>query len=263
MEFGPLIELKEITRFFGEGDTEVKALDGIDLDIKEGEIIALLGPSGSGKTTLLNLISALDNPTSGSYSFAGEEVPRGKVEKMTSFRRDNIGYIFQFFNLLGDLTAFENVQLVQELAGKKDSERAIKLLKLVGLEGLEDRFPSQMSGGQRQRVAIARSLAKAPRLILGDELTGNLDSETSTLVMDVLIDLCREEGMTTIFVTHDESLTKFASRVIRLDSGKIVGDEAGHLSTIGGQAKLAVKDAAKGAKKLLGNIKEKAGQLLG
>jgi len=263
MEFGPLIELKDLTRYFGEGDTEVKALDGIDLDIKEGEIIALLGPSGSGKTTLLNLVSALDNPTSGEYYFAGESVSRGNVEKMTAFRRENIGYIFQFFNLLGDLTALENIQLVQELSGKKDEVRAKKLLEMVGLEGLENRFPSQMSGGQRQRVAIARSLAKSPRLILGDELTGNLDTETSTLVMNVLIELCREEGMTTIFVTHDENLTKFATRVIRLDSGKVISDEDGHLATLSGQAKLAVKDVKKGAKKLIENVKEKAGRLLG
>jgi len=263
MESRVLIELKELTRYFGEGDTEVRALDGIDLEIKEGEIIALLGPSGSGKTTLLNLISALDNPTSGEYSFDGVKVPKDNVEKMTSFRRDNVGYIFQFFNLLGDLTALENIQLVQQLAGNKNDERATKLLKLVGLEGLEDRFPSQMSGGQRQRVAIARSLAKSPRLILGDELTGNLDSETSSLVMDVLIDLCREEEMTTIFVTHDESLTKFATRVIRLDSGKILSDEKGHLATLSGQSKLAMKDVAKGAKKLIENVKEKAGRLLG
>ncbi len=263
MESSPLIALKEITRYFGEGDTEVRALDGIDLKIDEGEIVALLGPSGSGKTTLLNLISALDNPTSGQYSFAGVEVPKKNVEKMTSFRRDNVGYIFQFFNLLGDLTALENIQLVQQLSGNKDDERANRLLKLVGLDGLEDRFPSQMSGGQRQRVAIARSLAKGPRLILGDELTGNLDSETSSLVMDVLIDLCREEKMTTIFVTHDESLTKFATRVIRLDSGKVVGDDKGHLSTLSGQSKLAMKDVAKGAKKLIENVKEKAGRLLG
>ncbi len=191
--------------------------------------MALLGPSGSGKTTLLNTIAALDNPTGGSYQFNGVDVPLGHVEKMTKFRRENVGYIFQFFNLLADLTALENVLLVQDLAGTRDKQKALDLLDAVGLKGLEDRFPSQMSGGQRQRVAIARALAKSPRIILGDELTGNLDSETSNMVMEALIKTCRKEKMTTIFVTHDESLTRFASRIIKLDSGRVIDDRKSDL----------------------------------
>ena len=203
----------------------VKALDGIDVEIEQGERVILLGPSGSGKTTLLNCLSALDSPTDGTYSFDGNEVPRNDSEKMTSFRRENIGYVFQFFNLLQDLTVRENIQLIQELSGKKDPQRALELLELVGLENEVDRFPGEISGGQQQRVAIARSIAKRPSLLLGDELTGNLDTETSRKVMDALVKACEKEQITSVFVTHDESLVRYATRVIRIDSGKIMSDE--------------------------------------
>jgi len=220
-----LIELKNMKRHYEMSSETVKALDGIDLKIEEGERVILLGPSGSGKTTLLNCISALDVPTDGEYIFGGTEVPRDNSEKMTTFRRENIGYVFQFFNLLQDLTVLENILLIQELAGEKDQERALNLLKLVGLEGETNRFPSEISGGQQQRVAIARSIAKKPKLLLGDELTGNLDTETSTKVMKTLVSACESENITAIFVTHDESLVEFATRVIRIDSGKIISDE--------------------------------------
>ena len=205
----------------------VRALDGVDLEINEGERIILLGPSGSGKTTLLNCLSALDSPTSGDYQFSGKKVPKNDSEAMTTFRRENIGYVFQFFNLLQDLTVLENLLLIQELAGRRDEDRARNLLALVGLEGEVDRFPAEISGGQQQRVAIARSLAKRPRLLLGDELTGNLDSWTSSVVMEVLVKACDSEGITCVFVTHDESLVQYATRVIRIDSGKIISDESG------------------------------------
>ena len=203
----------------------VKALDGVNISIREGERVILLGPSGSGKTTLLNCLSALDSPTGGTYIFRGNEVPRNASEKMTAFRRDNIGYVFQFFNLLQDLTVLENILLIQELAGKKDPARAKELLSLVGLEAEVDRFPGEISGGQQQRVAIARSIAKRPTLLLGDELTGNLDTETSNKVMEALVSACKQENITSVFVTHDEGLVKYATRVIRIDSGKIVSDE--------------------------------------
>lgn len=220
-----LIKMENIERYYETPAGVVKALDGINIDIHEGERVILLGPSGSGKTTLLNCFSALDSPTNGKYIFKEDKVPRNNSEKMTSFRRENIGYVFQFFNLLQDLTVMENILLIQELAGKRDPERAEQLLTLVGLESEKDRFPGEISGGQQQRVAIARSIAKKPTLLLGDELTGNLDTETSDKVMQVLVEACNDEEITLIIVTHDESLVKYATRVIRIDSGKIVSDE--------------------------------------
>ncbi|MBG16845.1 MAG: hypothetical protein CMB77_00590 [Euryarchaeota archaeon] len=220
-----LVKISEMERYYEMTSETVKALDGVNLEIEAGERILLLGPSGSGKTTLLNCIAALDQPTSGTYLFDGEEVPSENAEEMTTFRRENIGYVFQFFNLLHDLTVLENVLLIQELSGGRDEKRARELLGLVGLEGEADRFPAEISGGQQQRVAIARSLAKKPRLLLGDELTGNLDTATSGMVMEVLVKACEAENITTVMVTHDESLSKYATRVIRLDSGKIASDD--------------------------------------
>jgi len=220
-----LLTINDMKRYYEMVSGTVKALDGVDLEVKEGERIILLGPSGSGKTTLLNCIAALDSPTAGTYSFEGKEVPRNAPEEMTTFRRENIGYVFQFFNLLQDLTVLENILLIQELAGGRDEERARELLALVGLEAEVDRFPTEISGGQQQRVAIARSLAKKPKLLLGDELTGNLDTKTSSMVMEVLVKACEAEGITTVFVTHDESLIRYATRVIRLDSGIVITDQ--------------------------------------
>ena len=221
---GPMVSIRGMKRHYVMSSETIRALDGIDLDIHEGERIILLGPSGSGKTTLLNCISALDSPTDGSYDFGGTPVPRHDSEAMTTFRRENIGYVFQFFNLLQDLTVLENILLIQELAGGRDEARALQLLNLVGLEAEVDRFPAEISGGQQQRVAIARSLAKRPRLLLGDELTGNLDSKTSAMVMEVLVKACEAEGITCVFVTHDESLIDYATRIVRLDSGRIMSD---------------------------------------
>ena len=219
-----MIQLNNVHRHYVMTSETIRALNGITLTIKEGERIILLGPSGSGKTTLLNCISGLDTPTSGEYLFDRITVT-GNSEDLTTFRRKNVGYVFQFFNLLQDLTVLENVLLIQELSGQRDVNRAKEVLSLVGLEGEIDRFPSEISGGQQQRVAIARSIAKNPKLLLGDELTGNLDTETSAKVMNVLTEACKKENITTIMVTHDESLEKYATRAIRLDSGKIVSDE--------------------------------------
>ena len=265
-----LVSMNNVKRHYETPAGTVKALDGINLQIEEGEKVLLLGPSGSGKTTLLNCISALDSPTAGTYRFAGEEVPRAPEiplrwwnrittesrtswfdplrpllrlllyplhyfsysrpmakasEEATSFRRENIGYVFQFFNLIQDLTVLENITLIQELAGGRDEGRARHLLDLVGLSEEVDRFPAEISGGQQQRVAIARSIAKRPTLLLGDELTGNLDTETSDKVMQVLVEACEKENITAVLVTHDESLIVYATRVIRIDSGRIVSDE--------------------------------------
>ncbi|HIF37619.1 MAG: ABC transporter ATP-binding protein [Candidatus Poseidoniia archaeon] len=219
-----MIQLNNVKRHYVMASETIKALDGITLSIQEGERIILLGPSGSGKTTLLNCISGLDTPTYGEYLFDGISVT-GNSEELTTFRRKNVGYVFQFFNLLQDLTVLENVLLIQELSGQRDVNRAKEVLSLVGLEGEIDRFPSEISGGQQQRVAIARSIAKNPKLLLGDELTGNLDTETSAKVMNVLTEACQKENITTVMVTHDESLAKYATRVIRLDSGKVKSDE--------------------------------------
>ena len=219
-----MIQLNNVHRHYVMASETIRALDGITLTIKEGERIILLGPSGSGKTTLLNCISGLDVPTAGEYLF--NRIPvTGNSEDLTTFRRKNVGYVFQFFNLLQDLTVLENVLLIQELSGQRDVNRAKEVLSLVGLEDEIDRFPSEISGGQQQRVAIARSIAKNPKLLLGDELTGNLDTETSAKVMNVLTEACKKENITTIMVTHDESLAKYATRAIHLDSGKIVSDE--------------------------------------
>lgn len=220
-----LLKMENIQRYYETPAGIVKALDGIDIEIHEGERVILLGPSGSGKTTLLNCLSALDSPTNGEYMFLEQQVPRDDSEKMTSFRRENIGYVFQFFNLLQDLTVLENILLIQELSGKKDVTRAKDLLKLVGLEAEVERFPGEISGGQQQRVAIARSIAKRPTLLLGDELTGNLDTDTSQKVMTALVKACEQENITAVFVTHDEGLVQYATRVIRIDSGIIISDE--------------------------------------
>ena len=221
----PLLTMEDIQRHYETPAGVVKALDGVSFNVEEGERVILLGPSGSGKTTLLNCLSGLDSPTRGSYKFLGSEVPRHHSEKMTSFRRENIGYVFQFFNLLQDLTVLENILLIQELAGTKNPTRAKELLGLVGLHSEVNRFPGEISGGQQQRVAIARSIAKRPKLLLGDELTGNLDTETSKKVMEALVNACRQEDITSVFVTHDEGLIRYATRVIRIDSGKIVSDK--------------------------------------
>ena len=307
---GALLSLKGVHRHYVSGDVVVRALDGIDLEVREGEVVMLQGPSGSGKTTLLNIVSALDSPTSGTYHFDGELVPSApaakkrrrisiptphpalrlltwppeailnffflrpifmiphylrytlprssKLEKMTDFRRENVGYVFQFFNLLGDLTALENVILAQEIHGGRDKERALQVLNMVGLAGMENRFPSELSGGEQQRVAIARSLAKSPRLLLGDELTGNLDSGTTEQVMKVLVKVCRKEKITAIIVTHDGSLTKYATRVIQMDSGKLVGDEPG------GRAALhATMDTAEAVAQAAVGVVEKAVKSVG
>ena len=219
-----MIQLTNVERHYVMASETIKALDGITLSIPEGERVVLLGPSGSGKTTLLNCISGLDTPTAGKYTFDGTPV-EGNSEELTTFRRKNVGYVFQFFNLLQDLTVLENVLLIQELSGQRDANRAKEVLRLVGLQSEIDRFPSEISGGQQQRVAIARSIAKNPKLLLGDELTGNLDTETSAKVMDVLTSACKKEKITTIMVTHDESLAKYATRIIHLDSGKVKSDE--------------------------------------
>ena len=217
-----LISLKNITKKFPHSSGEVIAVDSVNLNVDKGEAILLIGPSGSGKTTLLNLIAAIETPTSGQYKFNGSSVPYGNIDAMTRFRRENIGYIFQTFNLIRDLTALENVALVQELSGKVDLDAAKEHLRQVGLDGMENRFPFELSGGEQQRTAIARSMAKNPKVLLADEPTGNLDEKTTHEVFQTLVDMCKKNSITIIIVSHDLSLSKYTSKIIEMRSGKTV-----------------------------------------
>lgn len=217
-----LISLKNITKKFPHSSGEVIAVDSVNLNVDKGEAILLIGPSGSGKTTLLNLIAAIETPTSGQYKFNGSSVPYGNIDAMTRFRRENIGYIFQTFNLIRDLTALENVALVQELSGKVDLDAAKEHLRQVGLDGMENRFPFELSGGEQQRTAIARSMAKNPKVLLADEPTGNLDEKTTHEVFQTLVNMCKKNSITIIVVSHDLSLSKYTSKIIEMRSGKTV-----------------------------------------
>lgn len=215
--------LEHAGKEYGE-KVKSRALKPLTLDLSEGELTLLLGPSGSGKTTLLNLLGGLDRPTEGSVNVDGEEISRLSPRALTLFRRDKVGFVFQFFNLVPSLTALENVQLAAQLVGGDEAEAAQRL-KEVGLGELADRFPSELSGGQQQRVAIARALAKKPKLLLADEPTGALDHQSGAKVMELLKSLAHGQGCAVVVVTHDEDLVKHADRVIRLRDGALAGDQ--------------------------------------
>ena len=221
---GATIQLEDLSRTYGEGPTAVHALRGASLDITPGQFVVILGPSGSGKTTLLNLIGSIDEPTSGSIRVGGIDLGSlddgGRIE----YRRTTVGFIFQFFNLIPTLTAGENVELIAELTGSDGSERAERVLELVGLGDRIDHFPSQLSGGEQQRVAIARALAKEPPVLLCDEPTGELDFETGRRILGLLHQLNRDTGRTVLLVTHNAAVGDMADRVLRLHSGEIVSD---------------------------------------
>ena len=219
-----LLEAKALTREFDEG--QVKALRGVDLTIKEGEFIALVGPSGCGKSTLLQLLGALDRPTSGTLLYRGKSLP--DFPNPAAYRAHEVGFIFQAFHLLPTFTAVENVQIPMfetDRSASERRERAVELLKLVGLEPRLDHFPSKLSGGERQRVAIARSLANEPSLLLADEPTGNLDSENAHAILDLIIRLQQEQGRTMVLVTHDPTIAERAQRILRMKDGRIVSDD--------------------------------------
>jgi putative ABC transport system ATP-binding protein len=218
-----LAHLAHATKVYGQ-KVKTPALAPTDLEIQDGELALLLGPSGSGKTTLLNLLGGLDAATEGRVIVSERDLGTLGRRALTLFRRESVGFVFQFFNLVPSLTARENVQLAAELAGG-DRRAADQWLERVGLGGLQDRFPSELSGGQQQRVAIARALAKRPRLLLADEPTGALDHDTGQKVMALLQSAAREQECAVVVVTHDEGLTSFADRVIRLRDGAIVSDE--------------------------------------
>ena len=222
------VQLNDLQRVFKLGDTDVHALRGIDLEIKKGEFIVILGPSGSGKTTLLNMIGGIDKPSSGDVKIDNEIIADFSLTELSTYRRKQVGWIFQFFNLIPSLSAWENVGLAIELTDDADRknkhkvrERAVEMLKLVGLEEKVDRFPSQLSGGEQQRVAIARALVKHPAIVVADEPTGNLDWSTGQTIADLLKKINHEMGITFIVVSHDISITKYADRVYHLRDGKI------------------------------------------
>ncbi|MCS6859143.1 MAG: ABC transporter ATP-binding protein [Abditibacteriales bacterium] len=214
------MHLDHVAKAYTMGEVVVHALRDVTLDIHAGEFVVLLGPSGSGKTTLLNIVGGLDTPTSGRVLVRGQDIATFNETQLTTYRRQMVGFIFQFFNLIPTLTAQENVELVAELVGKR--EQARRRLEQVGLGERAHHFPSELSGGEQQRVAIARALAKEPELILGDEPTGNLDYETSLRVLRALRDINRQQHKTMLIVTHNSALAQMADTIIRLRSGRVV-----------------------------------------
>ena len=195
------------------------AVDHVNFEIEEGEFVVILGQSGAGKSTVLNMLGGMDQPTEGTILVAGQKVSEMNDKQLSTYRADIIGFIFQFYNLLPSLTAYENIALTKSIV--KNARDADELLHLVGLDHCRDKFPSQMSGGEQQRVSIARALAKNPKILLGDEPTGALDSETGVMVLELLQELCKKEGKTVILVTHNADIAKCADRVIRMKNGKI------------------------------------------
>ena len=215
--------LRGVRKTYGEGEVAVHALRGVDLEIRPEEFVVLLGPSGSGKTTLLNLIGGIEPASEGEIVVGGSDVTELDEEGRTRFRRETVGFVFQFFNLIPTLTALENVELVAELSG--GAERAPEMLQRVGLGDRMDHFPAQLSGGEQQRVAVARALAGGPRVLLGDEPTGALDLETGRTVLGLLHELSHELQQTVLLVTHNAAIGRMADRVLRMRDGRIVGDE--------------------------------------
>ncbi len=223
----PLLQLIDIYKIYQMGDIEVRANDGIDLTIMEGEFVAIVGKSGSGKSTIMNIIGALDVPTSGQYLLKGQDVSKLKDDQLAEIRNKTIGFIFQQYNLLNKHNLLENVELPLLYAGIGKKERkqlAMEALKKVGIEDKWRNFPNQLSGGQQQRGAVARALAGRPSLILADEPTGALDSKTSRELLDFLKKL-NEEGNTIVLITHDNSIAQEANRIVTLSDGKIISDE--------------------------------------
>ncbi|MEI6392106.1 MAG: ABC transporter ATP-binding protein [Verrucomicrobiota bacterium] len=225
---GMLLELKSVTKVYCRGEVEVKALAGIDLSIHRGEFVAVMGPSGSGKSTCMNLLGCLDTPTSGSYLFRGIEVGTLSRDQRALLRRHYLGFVFQGFNLLARTTALENLELPMIYRGIPPAERhhnARMALRAVGLEDRETHTPAELSGGQQQRIAIARAIVTNPDLILADEPTGNLDSARSVEIMELLVRLNQERGMTIVMVTHEPGMAAFARRVVHFKDGLIAADE--------------------------------------
>ena len=214
-----IVEFMAVSKIYKVGDLEFKALDDASFELNEGELVVILGPSGAGKSTLLNMLGGLDNPTKGKIIVEGKDISTLKNNELAEYRASHVGFVFQFYNLIPTLTVHENVTLVKEIA--KDPLSATKMLEEVGLKDHYKKFPSELSGGEQQRVSIARALAKNPKILLCDEPTGALDSETGVMVLKLLLKMAREYNKTIVIVTHNSNIAEIADKVIRVRSGKI------------------------------------------
>ncbi|WP_050640182.1 MULTISPECIES: ABC transporter ATP-binding protein [Clostridia] len=217
------VKLEDITKIYKMGEVEIRAVDGIDFAIEKGEFVIIVGPSGAGKTTVLNILGGMDTATGGKITVDGADITSCNARQLTSYRRNDIGFVFQFYNLVPNLTALENVELALQIC--KNPLDAREVLEEVGLGDRLDNFPAQLSGGEQQRVSIARALAKNPKLLLCDEPTGALDYNTGKSILKLLQDMCRERGMTVIVITHNSALAPMADRLIRIKNGKVSGME--------------------------------------
>ncbi len=218
-----ILETKDLRKIYGSGDTAVRALDGVNLSVENGEFVTIVGTSGSGKSTLLHMLGGLDRPSSGSVTVDGKNIFELKDEALTIFRRRKIGFVFQSYNLVPVLNVYENIVLPIQLDGRRVDEAFIQqIVKTLGLDGRLDALPNQLSGGQQQRIAIARALAAAPAIILADEPTGNLDSKTSQDVLSLLKVTSQKFSQTIVMITHNEEVAQMADRIIRIEDGRIV-----------------------------------------
>ncbi len=213
------VKLEHVTKIYRMGEVEIHAVDGIDFEIQKGEFVVIVGPSGAGKTTVLNILGGMDSASSGSVVVDGQDIARYSQRRLTSYRRDDIGFVFQFYNLIPNLTALENVELAMQICKKPLNAKMV--LQEVGLDQRMGNFPAQLSGGEQQRVSIARALAKNPKLLLCDEPTGALDYQTGKSILKLLQDMCRQKGMTVIVITHNTAIAPMADRVIRIKNGRV------------------------------------------
>jgi len=230
-----LVELINVTKIYKTGKVEYEALRGIDFTVEKGEFTTVVGPSGSGKTTMLNIIGGLDRATSGTVLFKGEDITKWGLTKLSDFRRENIGIIFQSYNLIPVLTARENIELallLRRWPKAKATERALELLEAVEITEMENKRPDAMSGGQQQRIAVARAIADRPALVLADEPTANLDTKTGDALLKIMEKLNRDEGVTFLFSTHDPRVVERARRIATIEDGKVVRDEVIENSTV-------------------------------
>lgn len=217
------VKLENVTKVYKMGEVEIRAADGIDFSISKGEFVVIVGPSGAGKTTVLNILGGMDTATEGKVLVDGKDVAKYTPKMLTGYRRDDIGFVFQFYNLVPNLTALENVELALQIC--KEPLDAKSVLEDVGLGNRLDNFPAQLSGGEQQRVSIARALAKNPKLLLCDEPTGALDYNTGKAILKLLQDTCRQKGMTVIVITHNSAIAPMADRIIHIKNGKVSGME--------------------------------------